>query len=188
VSARSNATSTKPDYEPVGLELVRYAAQAAPVAEIESKPWFAIGGISLDNIDAVIEAGARRVCVVRAITLAADPQDAAHQLRRKLQAAWKAEPAMDRYIAQALSGPGPSGEPAAPPSRRHHDRPRSGGPAHRSALGRFDPGYGGPGRIDPFGAGRLIHPDRRPERARPRSAWSWWTSVPSRCRRGRPSS
>ena len=59
------ATSTKPDYEPVGLELVRYAAQAAPVAQIESKPWFAIGGISLDNIDAVIEAGARRVCVVR---------------------------------------------------------------------------------------------------------------------------
>ena len=102
------ATSTKPDYEPVGLELVRYAAQAAPVAQIESKPWFAIGGISLDNIDAVIEAGARRVCVVRAITQASDPQDAAHQLRRKLQAAWKAEPAMDRYIAQALSGLGPS--------------------------------------------------------------------------------
>jgi thiamine-phosphate pyrophosphorylase len=102
------ATSTKPDYEPVGLDLVRYAAQAAPVSEIESKPWFAIGGISLDNLDAVIEAGARRVCVVRAITQASDPQDAAHQLRRKLQAAWKADPAMDRYIAQALSGLGPS--------------------------------------------------------------------------------
>ena len=41
---------------------------------IKSKPWFAIGGISLDNIDAVIEAGARRVCVVQALTQASDPQ------------------------------------------------------------------------------------------------------------------
>jgi thiamine-phosphate pyrophosphorylase len=102
------ATSTKPDYPPVGLELVRHAAQAAPVAEVEAKPWFAIGGISLKNIDAVIAAGARRVCVVRAITQATDPQDAAHQLRRRLLDAWKADPAMDRYIAQALSGAGPS--------------------------------------------------------------------------------
>ena len=92
----------------MGVELVRYAAQAAPVTDIASKPWFAIGGISLDNIDAVIQAGARRVCVVRAITLASDPQDAAHRLRQKLQAAWKADPTMDRYIAQALSGLGPS--------------------------------------------------------------------------------
>ena len=58
------ATSTKPDYEPVGLDLVRYAARKARVAVIKSKPWFAIGGISLDNLDAVIEAGARRACVV----------------------------------------------------------------------------------------------------------------------------
>ena len=51
------ATSTKPDYQPVGLDLVRYAARKAPVGSIKSKPWFAIGGISLDNIDDVIEAG-----------------------------------------------------------------------------------------------------------------------------------
>ena len=56
----------------------------------------------------MIEAGARRVCVVRAITQATDPQDAAHQLRRRLLDAWKADPAMERYIAQALSGAGPS--------------------------------------------------------------------------------
>ncbi len=40
------ATSTKPDYEPVGLDLVRYAAKVAPVGRIDAKPWFAIGGIS----------------------------------------------------------------------------------------------------------------------------------------------
>jgi thiamine-phosphate pyrophosphorylase len=97
------ATSTKPDYDPVGLDLVRYAARKAPVASIKSKPWFAIGGISMDNLDDVINAGARRVCVVRAITQASDPQDAADRLSRRLQAAWKADPAMEQYVFQALS-------------------------------------------------------------------------------------
>ena len=97
------ATSTKPDYDPVGLDLVRYAARKAPVASIKSKPWFAIGGISMDNLDDVIDAGARRVCVVRAITQASDPQDAADRLSHRLQAAWKADPAMEQYVFQALS-------------------------------------------------------------------------------------
>ena len=39
-------------------------------------------------LDEVIEAGARRVCVVRAInTQASDPQDAAQQLSSRLRAA-----------------------------------------------------------------------------------------------------
>ena len=71
------ATSTKPDYEPVGLDLVRYAARVAPPSDLAAKPWFAIGGIDLDNLDDVLAAGARRVCVVRAITLADDPEAAA---------------------------------------------------------------------------------------------------------------
>jgi thiamine-phosphate pyrophosphorylase len=100
------ATPTKPDYEPAGLDLVRYAAQAAPVFSIESKPWFAIGGISLDNIDQVIEAGARRVCVVRAITEASDPTEAAQRLRAKLQAAWRADPATEKYAISAAAGVG----------------------------------------------------------------------------------
>jgi thiamine-phosphate pyrophosphorylase len=99
------ATSTKPDYPPVGLDLIRYAAQRAPVAFITSKPWFAIGGISMDNISDVIAAGARRVCVVRAITQASDPQAAADQLSSRLRTAWKADPAMERYVFQALSAP-----------------------------------------------------------------------------------
>ena len=100
------ATSTKPDYEPVGLDLVRYAARKAPVAVVKSKPWFAIGGISPDNLEALIEAGARRVCVVRAITEASDPQAAADRLSSRLRTAWKADPAMERYVFQALSEPG----------------------------------------------------------------------------------
>ena len=49
----------------------------SPVFEISAKPWFAVGGINLDTIDEVIAAGARRVCVVSAITKASDPQQAA---------------------------------------------------------------------------------------------------------------
>ena len=99
-------TSPNPAYPPVGLDPVRHAARVAPVPVVTSKPFFAVGGIGLDTIDAVIEAGARRVVVVSAITQASDPKEAAQQLRRRLQDAWDAEPAMERYIMQALAGAG----------------------------------------------------------------------------------
>ena len=100
------ATSVNPEYPPVGLEPVRHAARVAPVATITSKPFFAIGGIGRDNLDAVIAAGARRVAVAGAITKASDPQHAAAQLRRRLQEAWDAEPGMERYVMEALAGGG----------------------------------------------------------------------------------
>jgi thiamine-phosphate pyrophosphorylase len=74
-----HATPTKPGRPAVGLELVRYAAQHAP------KPFFAIGGIDAGNIGAVVDAGATRVAVVRAIAEAADPEAAARELRGGLQ-------------------------------------------------------------------------------------------------------
>jgi thiamine-phosphate pyrophosphorylase len=103
------ATPTKPDGEPVGLSLVRYAAHRAPVATMAAKPWFAVGGINASNLDDVIEAGARRICVVRAITQAADPEQAARELRNKLQSKWRSDPAMERYSFQAASSTGPGG-------------------------------------------------------------------------------
>lgn len=102
------ATSTKPDYEPVGLELVRYAAEVAPPSEVAAKPWFAIGGIDLTNLDDVLAAGARRVCVVRAITLADDPEAAARELSTRLRAAWRADPAMEQYSLAAAAFTGPA--------------------------------------------------------------------------------
>ena len=54
-------TPTKPDRSAVTLDYVRWAT-----AHID-RPWFAIGGITLDNVDEVLEAGARRICVVSAI-------------------------------------------------------------------------------------------------------------------------
>jgi thiamine-phosphate pyrophosphorylase len=71
-------TATKPGVEPVGLELVRYAAAHA------RKPWFAIGGIDSARVQAVADAGAERVAVVRAIRDAADPGAAAAALRGTL--------------------------------------------------------------------------------------------------------
>ncbi len=85
------ATPTKPGRAPVGLELVRYAAEAARVAGREGRsgdavPWFAIGGIDHGNVDQVVAAGARRIVVVRAITEASDPAAAAAALLAALDA------------------------------------------------------------------------------------------------------
>lgn len=76
------ATPTKPGRAAVGLDLVRYAAGTAA----GTLPWFAIGGIDLGNVDQVVEAGARRIVVVRAITEADDPAGAARALLAALDA------------------------------------------------------------------------------------------------------
>lgn len=96
------ATPTKPEAQAVGLEMVRNAATIAPPHA--AKPWFAIGGIDLDTIDEVLDAGARRVCVVRALTDADDPEAAARALRERLDEAWTAgrsdaEQMRDAWIA-----------------------------------------------------------------------------------------
>ena len=70
-------TPTKPGRRATGYELLRHAAGAP-------KPWFAIGGIESGNIREVIDAGAERVAVVRAIRDAADPEAAARELREAL--------------------------------------------------------------------------------------------------------
>ncbi|WP_329563444.1 thiamine phosphate synthase [Kitasatospora sp. NBC_01266] len=75
-------TPTKPGRPAPGLGLVEYAAKQAT-----DRPWFAIGGIDLGNLDQVLAAGARRVVVVRAITAAEDPGAAAAELARRVRAA-----------------------------------------------------------------------------------------------------
>jgi thiamine-phosphate pyrophosphorylase len=82
-------TPTKPGRPAPGLDLVRYAASAAAAASAASgavaRPWFAIGGIDATTLDQVLDAGARRVVVVRALTEAADPGAAAASLARRLR-------------------------------------------------------------------------------------------------------
>jgi thiamine-phosphate pyrophosphorylase len=73
-----HATPTKPCRPAVGAELVHYAASHAAV------PFFAIGGLNAHNVGEVLDAGARRVCVLRAVADAEDPERAAGELRRLL--------------------------------------------------------------------------------------------------------
>ena len=72
-------TPTKPGRPAAGLGLIGHVARAEP-----ARPWFAIGGISLDRLGEVLAAGATRVVVVRAITEAGDPAAAAREFARRL--------------------------------------------------------------------------------------------------------
>jgi thiamine-phosphate pyrophosphorylase len=72
-------TPTKPGRPAPGLALLRYAAAMGTM-----RPWFAIGGIGPASLGEVIEAGARRIVVVRAITEAADPAQATAGLAARL--------------------------------------------------------------------------------------------------------
>jgi len=73
-------TPTKPGRPAPGLDLVRYAAGLGT-----ARPWFAIGGIDLTNVDQVLDAGALRIVVVRAITEAAEPGAAAAELAKRVR-------------------------------------------------------------------------------------------------------
>lgn len=73
------ATPTKPGRPGVGLDIVRAAARGP-----QPKPWFAIGGIDESTLGDVLDAGATRIVVVRAITGADDPETAARRLRDRL--------------------------------------------------------------------------------------------------------
>ncbi|WP_327307150.1 thiamine phosphate synthase [Streptomyces sp. NBC_01298] len=74
-------TPTKPGRFAPGLGLVRHAASLA-----QDRPWFAIGGIDAGNLDEVLDAGASRVVVVRALTEASDPGAAAADLAKRVRA------------------------------------------------------------------------------------------------------
>jgi thiamine-phosphate pyrophosphorylase len=72
-------TPTKPGRAAPGLGLVSYVAGLAA-----TRPWFAIGGIDEAGLADVLEAGARRIVVVRAITETDDPGAAAGRLATRL--------------------------------------------------------------------------------------------------------
>lgn len=73
-------TPTKPGRPAAGLEYIRHAANSA-----ERRPWFAIGGINERNLPEVIDAGATRIVVVRAVTEAAEPAGAVRSLVDRLR-------------------------------------------------------------------------------------------------------
>ncbi|MFH1282994.1 MAG: thiamine phosphate synthase [bacterium] len=56
------STPTKPDYKEVGVELIEKVSKKINI------PFVAIGGINLDNLESCLNAGARAVAVVRAVS------------------------------------------------------------------------------------------------------------------------
>jgi len=74
------ATPTKAGRPAVTVEYVKQVAALQP-----SVPFFAIGGIDLSNLPAVLEAGAWRVAMVRAIADAKSPGEAAARFKKILE-------------------------------------------------------------------------------------------------------
>lgn len=71
-------TPTKPGRQSVGLEYVKWVSENIKI------PAFAIGGIDLDNVQDVINAGAKKVAVVRAIINSDNPEKAAQEFLKVL--------------------------------------------------------------------------------------------------------
>jgi thiamine-phosphate pyrophosphorylase len=80
------ATGTKPTAKPVTLGYVRWAAANLSI------PWFAIGGINLANLDDVLAAGARRICVVSAILNSEDIAATCREFKQRLSSSESRQP------------------------------------------------------------------------------------------------
>lgn len=98
-------TSTAhPTWEAPGLDLVREAATRAPAfAEPRSTPWFAVGGITPDNVDQVLDAGARRIAVGHGVTGSTTPSEAVTRLKSAIIGAWNADEASEAYVLKAFA-------------------------------------------------------------------------------------
>ena len=77
------ATKIKPSAEPVGLDYVRQGTEELADTGIGN---VAIGGITLDNVEEVLKAGAGAIAVCAAVTEAADPTAACRALKQKISA------------------------------------------------------------------------------------------------------
>lgn len=72
-------TPTKPHDKPIGVQLI------SKVHEQVKKPIVVIGGIDIHNLKQVLDAGAKRVAVVRAVFNQKDTYEAARSLRQTIE-------------------------------------------------------------------------------------------------------
>lgn len=71
-------TPTKPKAKPIGLELLKEIRKNIKI------PFFAIGGINLNNIETVLSYGAKGIAVCRAICKARNPFETIKSIKDKL--------------------------------------------------------------------------------------------------------
>jgi thiamine-phosphate pyrophosphorylase len=76
-------SATKPHIQVAGLEYVKMASE---IAQKEGVPHVAIGGITLDNIEKVLAAGAKAIAVSSALINAADTAQVCREFKRKVAA------------------------------------------------------------------------------------------------------
>ena len=77
------STGTKPAAEPVGLD---YVKQGVEILGSTGIGHVAIGGITLDNVGDILNAGAKAIAVCSAVAEAADPTAACKALKEKITA------------------------------------------------------------------------------------------------------
>lgn len=77
------ATPTKPGRPAVGVSRI------LEIQETISVPVFCIGGIKMENLESVLEAGARRVVIVSGILQASDPAGYCSQIKKTLLERYK---------------------------------------------------------------------------------------------------
>jgi thiamine-phosphate diphosphorylase len=74
------ATNSKPGLAPRGLDALREVVEAVNI------PVLAIGGINASNLDEVLATGVAGIAVIGAVMADTDPEEAARQLREKMDA------------------------------------------------------------------------------------------------------
>jgi thiamine-phosphate pyrophosphorylase len=75
------STGTKPDVEPVGLD---YVSQAMQLLIDTGIGHVAIGGISIDNVEKVLSAGAKAIAVCSAVTESPEPEAVCRALKENI--------------------------------------------------------------------------------------------------------
>jgi thiamine-phosphate pyrophosphorylase len=83
-------TPTKPGAKPVGLTAVKSAMGALSI------PFTVMGGVTLENLEGVLDAGAKKIGVVSAIFGAGDIEAATREFKRRIRAAWDAKQSSTR--------------------------------------------------------------------------------------------
>ena len=75
------ATPTKPGIEVAGSECIRQGLERLVGTGVSH---VAIGGITLDNVEQVVAAGAQRVAVCSTVTKASDPAEVCRRLKERI--------------------------------------------------------------------------------------------------------